>query len=463
MSRTDPVSGTESEVMAIGLACSEVFSGHRLAQLLRPGFNYEREVLGQLEADCPAQALSIHTSAGVPPALSQLIVALGESLPWADFTETGAAVPPDDWCVSLQVEGTSAVLAATDLLMQLQHPADGYRLDPSIFTSQRTKVAVSEFSYHGPASSSYGSNAPLGVKANQVCYPMPAFPKQKPEETDAQFHERMTSEFDAFLEEHGDTTAVMLVEPQSGSSLSAQPWPKQMLKDVIRKAQGRGILVCADEVMCGLGRHGNQGIFLSESWGLEPDAVTFGKAVGGGVFPLSGAILRRGAKRLSAEKRSVMQSHTYSGSSVRALMTAHEVLREVPKWQGHIQSVERYFADTLRPLIGEASGGTMFLQGHGLMWGGAWAHSTGLLASVAERKRANNVLRRVFLEEGVLPYMVNYGFMVTPTLDIELHHMEEAGQRLARAVSRASVELGLKPRVNSIMAEERIQKVDAAC
>ena len=38
----------------------------------------------------------------------------------------------------------------------------------------------------------------------------------------------------------------------------------------------------ADEIMCGLGRHGKGTLFLSEAWDLNPDAVTFGKAIGGG-------------------------------------------------------------------------------------------------------------------------------------------------------------------------------------
>ena len=83
---------------------------------------------------------------------------------------------------------------------------------------------------------------------------------------------------------------VLLVEPQWGSSVAAQPWPKELLKNYIERAQSRGILVCCDEIMCGLGRHGQgPGLFLSDhrNWDLRPDAVTFGKAIGGGIYPMS--------------------------------------------------------------------------------------------------------------------------------------------------------------------------------
>jgi 4-aminobutyrate aminotransferase-like enzyme len=53
--------------------------------------------------------------------------------------------------------------------------------------------------------------------------------------------------------------------------------------------------VISDEIMCGLGRHGKGTIFVSEALGLDVDAVTFGKAVAAGLYPLSGAVMRRGA------------------------------------------------------------------------------------------------------------------------------------------------------------------------
>ena len=51
-----------------------------------------------------------------------------------------------------------------------------------------------------------------------------------------------------------------------------------------------------------------------------------GKAIGAGVYPMSGCIVRRGAQALGAEGRSVLQSHTYSGASTRALMAGEALL-----------------------------------------------------------------------------------------------------------------------------------------
>ena len=57
---------------------------------------------------------------------------------------------------------------------------------------------------------------------------------------------------------------------QWGSSQAAFPWPKTLLKAYIEMAKARGIRVVADEIMCGLGRHG-QGSF----WRVKDDRTRF--------------------------------------------------------------------------------------------------------------------------------------------------------------------------------------------
>lgn len=261
---------SKKEILSIGLACSECFSGPRLAQLLQPGLEYEQQVMADLMAGKPAAPLSIHTSGGVPSALTTFINALEKHLPWKE--DKGNL----DWCVSLQLEGASAVMAGIDMLLQIQ-TMQGH--------TNRKMVAVGGKSYHGPPSTSFGSSCPLFPKAMQLTYPVPV----AGEEFDV---EDLLAKYEQFLNEYATCIGVLLIEPQWGSSQVALPWPEGLAKKYVKMAQERGILVLADEIMCGLGRHGKGTLFLSEAWDLNPDAVTFGKAIGGGVFPLSGAVIK---------------------------------------------------------------------------------------------------------------------------------------------------------------------------
>ena len=102
----------DGEVRLLGGACSEVLGGANLANLLHKGYELEVSAMDALRKDEPAAALSVHTSAGVPPALNDFLTALEPHIP----SKTG------DWCVNLQAEGASAVHAAIDMALQWSQP-----------------------------------------------------------------------------------------------------------------------------------------------------------------------------------------------------------------------------------------------------------------------------------------------------------------------------------------------------
>lgn len=406
-------SGETKEILSVGLACSECFHGPRLAKLLKPGFDYERKVMEQLMAGEMAAPLSIHTSSGVPAELTDFIDALTPFLPWKNQEEL-------DWCVSLQIEGASAVWAAIDMLLQELILTTGEK--------NRKKVAVGATSYHGPPSTSFGAKSPLWRKSNQLKYPVPT-------PFNDQTNEELIVEFESFLNENGSEIGVIVFEPQWGSSQAAMPWPRDLLTSYIRMSKEHGIRVLCDEIMCGLGRHGHGTLFVSEAWELDPDAVTFGKAIGGGVYPLSGAIIKKGRDILQANKCSVMQSHTYAGSSTRTLMTATEVLKEMVNWFPIIAKNGEEMAHIFGYLA-KASGGMITAQGQGLMWGCMFSHE-GQNMDDQFRLKAFATFKKICEDVGVLPYYVPVGgFMVTPMVDVDVGTIYEIGLKLEEALTK---------------------------
>jgi ornithine--oxo-acid transaminase len=80
------------------------------------------------------------------------------------------------------------------------------------------------------------------------------------------------------------TTVAVLLEPIQGEAGVLMP-PPGYLAEVRRICDAAGALFIADEIQSGLGRTGTT--FACQLWGVRPDLMTLGKALGGGILPVS--------------------------------------------------------------------------------------------------------------------------------------------------------------------------------
>ncbi|HLG83077.1 MAG TPA: ornithine--oxo-acid transaminase [Bradyrhizobium sp.] len=85
-------------------------------------------------------------------------------------------------------------------------------------------------------------------------------------------------------------TAAFLVEPVQGEGGIIVP-PKGYLTEAARICRAHNVLLIADEVQSGLGRTGK--LLACEHEGVVPDGLTLGKALGGGLLPVSMFLARR--------------------------------------------------------------------------------------------------------------------------------------------------------------------------
>ncbi|MBT2583625.1 ornithine--oxo-acid transaminase [Planococcus sp. ISL-109] len=79
-------------------------------------------------------------------------------------------------------------------------------------------------------------------------------------------------------------TAAFLIEPIQGEAGIIIP-PEGFLKAARELCRENNVLFIADEIQCGLARTGK--MFACEWEGVDPDMYILGKALGGGVFPIS--------------------------------------------------------------------------------------------------------------------------------------------------------------------------------
>lgn len=97
-------------------------------------------------------------------------------------------------------------------------------------------------------------------------------------------------DLDALKEAITENTAGFLLEPIQGEAGIVMP-PEGFLKEAYEVCKEENVLFIADEIQAGLGRSGK--MFACDWEGVSPDMLILGKALGGGVFPISCVVANR--------------------------------------------------------------------------------------------------------------------------------------------------------------------------
>ena len=87
-----------------------------------------------------------------------------------------------------------------------------------------------------------------------------------------------------------ENTAAFLVEPIQGEGGIVVP-PQGYLQAAAELCRKHNVLLIADEIQTGLGRTGK--LLACEHEGVHPDGLILGKALGGGIFPVSMFLARK--------------------------------------------------------------------------------------------------------------------------------------------------------------------------
>jgi ornithine--oxo-acid transaminase len=157
------------------------------------------------------------------------------------------------------------------------------------------------------------------------------------------------------------TTVAVLLEPIQGEAGVVVP-PDGYLRDVRRLCTERGTLFVADEIQSGLGRTGRD--FACDHEGIRPDLFLLGKALGGGIVPLSAVV---GSRDVVGVLSPGSHGSTFGGNPL-ACAIGREVIAmlRTGEYQERSARLGAHLHARLRKLLGR---GVTAVRGRGL-WAG---------------------------------------------------------------------------------------------
>lgn len=222
-----------------------------------------------------------------------------------------------------------------------------------------------------------------------------------------------------------DRTVGFLVEPIQGEGGVVVP-PDGYLARCQEICRDHGVLLLNDEIQTGLGRTGR--LFCGDWDGVRGDVLIVGKALGGGVYPVSAILADEEVMQVFTPGD---HGSTFGGNPLGAAVgrAALDVIleEELPR---RADELGRWFMDELRSL---ASPHVEEVRGRGLMIGVEIRRESGTARPFCE----------ALMERGILA-KETHGQVIrfAPPLTIERAVLEEAFEEIAPVVHGEGVELG---------------------
>ncbi len=243
------------------------------------------------------------------------------------------------------------------------------------------------------------------------------------------------------LEIGAKNVAAFIGEPVQGAGGMIIP-PETYWPEVQRICRKYGVLLVADEVICGFGRTGRW--FGSDYFGISPDLMAFAKGVTNGYLPLGGVLVGdRVADPLIEEGGEFHHGFTYSGHPTCCAVGCANltVLRNegitdyVEREAGpYLQQRWREFAD--HPLVGE-------VRGVGLLAGIELVQEKSTRRYFEPGGEAGTLCRDICFENGLVMRAVRDTMIVAPPLIMTRENIDELWLLAKQSLDETARRLGV--------------------
>ena len=314
------------------------------------GYSYGSEMAEAAGAQMQRLAFNTNWSTAHPPAI--------------ELAETLAALAPGDLDHVFFTNGGSESVEAAWKLVRQYYLARG---EPT-----RSKAIARSVAYHGVT---LGALSFTGVESMKAPFGRPAVDvahvsntnrfRAVDGEDERAFCARLLAEVEStVLAEGPDSVAMIIAEPVQNAGGCLTP-PAGYWQGLRKIADRYGILLVADEVICGFGRLGSW--FGSQRYEARPDLITVAKGMTSAYAPM-GAVLVADhvAAPFYEERRLLAHGTTFGGHPVSAavalktieIMRRERVLENVRRLEGHLARG----LEELRslPIVGDIRGAGFF-------------------------------------------------------------------------------------------------------
>lgn len=312
---------------------------------------------------------------------------------------------------------------------------------------QRTVFIARRQSYHG---NTLGALSVSGNPARRTAYepllrespkiaPCYAYREQAADESLEQYACGAADELERAINAVGaERVAAFIAEPVVGATLGAVPAAPGYFKRIRDICDRHGVVLIADEVMCGMGRTGT--MFAIDHDGVAPDIITIAKGLGGGYQPIGAAIASSKIFDAVVDRFGKFEhGHTYIGhpTACAAALAVQDVIA-----RDNLLEQTRVRGGALEERLRARFGEHRFIgdiRGRGLFWGLEIVADRNSKAPFPSSDRIAARIQQAGMAQGLICYpgagcvdgVLGDHVMVAPPYIIEDGQLDELVDKLA--------------------------------
>ncbi|WP_417579367.1 aspartate aminotransferase family protein [Nitrincola sp.] len=317
---------------------------------------------------------------------------------------------------------------------------------------QRKHIIARRQSYHGNTLGALATGGnlwrrqqfePLLINIHHLspCY---AYREQLSDETETDFVQRLANELeDKITELGGDNIMAFIAEPVVGATLGAVPAVADYFKRMREICSRHGILLIADEVMCGMGRTG--ALFASAQEGIEPDLICIAKGLGAGYQPIGATLVSEDIIATLRNGSGFFQhGHTYIGHAT-ACAAALAVQQRIES--DHLLDNVTLMGEKLQQALIQALGDHPHvgdIRGRGLFRGIELVKDRGTKAPFDTSLKLHAKIKAAAMQQGLMCYPMGGTIngkdgdhiLLAPPFIITEAHITEIVDKLSRSIDQ---------------------------